>query len=275
MMPVAVLAVCVLVPSGFMASGPFSRWLISMGVHMSPNMAGGYPIAEFTGFDRAFEASPPGVDSSEVQKALSVRRFSIRKVAFRHLSGIGIAPRVNLCFDFDGQLPDPQNSPRGFSMTTIHVYVKVPGKPAEPVLSKKAAAVDFGSPGWNYQVIIDGYHDQAQVFDSRGNLVAQGLGLYIDNEKIAAAESVNARGTPARRTRLTAALPAEFLGDPGQGEWQFYVLVGLSDSRNPTMMLHSPADTRPSVFCAALAGTGQATTGERPCLRPLPVRNPV
>jgi hypothetical protein len=270
MMIVAILAVCVLVPAGFMASGPFSRWLISAGIHMSPNLSGGYPIAEFTGFDRVFESAVPGVDSSEVPKALAVRRFCVRKVAFSRWSGIGIAPRVNLCFDFDEQLPDPQNSPRGFSMTTIHVYIKVPDKPAEPALSKKAAGVDFGSPGWNYQVIIDGFHDQAQVFDSRGNLVARGLGLYLDNEKIPAAKS----GSPATRSRLTAALPMEYLGDPGRGEWQFYVLVGLSDSRDPTMMLHSPADTRPGVFCAALTTNPQPAAGERPRLRPLAVKNP-
>jgi len=269
-MVAAVLAVCVLVPAGFMASGPFSRWLRSIGIHMSPNMAGGYPVAEFTGFDQAFEAIPPGVDPSEVPKALTVRRFSVRKVAFSRWSGIGIGPRVNLCFDFEGRLPDPQNSPRGFSMTTIHVYIKVPDKPAVPALSKRAASVDFGSPGWNYQVIIDGFHDQAQVFDSLGNLVARGVGLYLDNEKVEAAKT----GSATMRSRLTAALPMDHLGDPGRGEWQFYVLVGLSDSRNPTMMLQSPADARPGVFCAALAMNSQSATGERPCLRPLAVKNP-
>jgi hypothetical protein len=275
MMIVAILAVCVLVPSGFMSAGPFARWLRSVGIHMSPNMADGYPIAEFTSFDRVFQDPLPGVDSSEVQRALAVRRFSVKKVAFRRWSGLGIAPRVNLSFDFDGQLPDPQNSPRGFSMTTIHVYIKVPGKQTEPVLSNKVAKVDFGSPGWNYQVIIDGFHDHAQVFDSRGNLVARGLGLYVDKEKIPVKGSGNGTGASAGRTRLTAALPLEYLGDPARGDWEFYVLVGLSDSRNPSMMLHSAADTRPSVFCAALTTNQQATAGERPCLRPLAVRNPV
>lgn len=275
MMIVAILAVCVLVPSGFIAAGPFAHWLKFVGIHMSPNMADGYPIAQFTGFDRVFRESLPGVDFSEIQKALVVRRFSVKKVAFRRWSGIGIAPRMNLCFDFNGQLPDPQNSPCGFSMTTIHVYIKVPDKAAEPGLSNKAAKVDFGGPGWNYQVIVDGFHDQAQVFDSRGNFVARGLGLYLDSEKTPAGESQNGAGISLRRTRLTAALPLEFLGDPARGEWQFYVIVGLSDSRNPTMMLHSGADAGPSVFCAALAAGSQAVAGERPRLRALAVRNPV
>jgi hypothetical protein len=275
MMIVSILAVCVLVPMGFIFSGTFSEWLQSVGIHTSPNLADGYPIAEFSAFERFLENPVPGVDPSEVHRALGVSRFCVKKVAFRRFSGLGIAPRVNLSFDFDGELPDPQDSPRGFSMTVIHVYIKVPGRQADPVRSDKAAKVDFGSPGWNYQVIIDGFHDQARIFNASGNLVARGLGLYLDHDNVSEKGPGSGTRATAGRTRLTAALPMEFLGDPARGDWQFYILVGLSDSRSPSMMLHSAPDSRLSVYCGALATNPPATAADKPCLRPLAVRNPI
>jgi hypothetical protein len=271
MMTFSILTTCVLVPLGFMSRDPFSNWLKSVGVHMSPNLADGYPIAEFSGFERSLRDLPPGADASAFDRALALRSFSVKKVAFRRFSGMGIAPRVNLSFEFDGRLPDPQNSPRGFSMTTIHVYIKAPARQPDPVRSERAAKVDFGSPGWNYQVLVDGFHEQARIFDAKGNLVASGLGLYIDYQKKPGAGAEAASG----RTRLTAALPMDYLGDPAQGDWQFYVLVGISDSRHPSMMLHSAADTRPSVYCAALAAALPAAPEEKPRLRALALKKPL
>ncbi len=273
MMILSILAVCVVVPMGFIASDVFTRWLEAVGIRMTPNLAGGYPVASFTNFGRLAGSVPSGMDSSEVGRALAVRRFSVSKVAFRRFSGIGIAPRVNLCFEFEGKLPDPQNSPSRFSMTTMHVYLKTSTARQSLVNSARSARIDFEEPGWDFQVIIDGFHDQPMIYDTRGTLAARGLGLYVDGGA-GAGERAGSGSGASSRTVVTAALPLDFLGDPSQGDWRFYVLVGLSDSRDPSMMLHPGPDAPPAVFCAALSAGDRASPGARPCLRALAMRNP-
>ncbi len=275
MMIFCILAVCILVPMGFVSAGRFVTWLESVGVHISPNLSGGYPVAEFTEFQSSLQEVPRGMDLSEVRKALSLTRFSVRKVAFRRFSGMGIAPRLNLCLEFDGPLPDPQNSPNHFSMTTVHVYLKTPGGKTGSMYSERTAKVQFENPGWNYQVIIDGFHEQARIYDAEGNLKALGVGLYVDRKAAARKDPREAGNPAADRTVLTAALPMNYLGDPARGDWQFYVLVGLSDSRDPSMMLHSSTGARPLAYCASLAVDRHADTAEKPWLRPLVVRNPL
>ena len=271
MMVVSILAVCVLVPMGFMAGEPFSRWLHSVGVHTSPNLAGGYPIAEFDGFERFLPDSLPGVDLSEARRALAIRRFSVTKVAFRRWSGMGIDPRLNLSFEFDGHLPDPHHSPSKFSMTVIHVYIRVPSKEPGPALSDKTAKVGFAGAEWSHQVVIDGFHEQARIFDRSGNLVARGLGLYVDREGAPNVEQSKKADAPKATTRITAALPLEYLEDPAKGDWHYYVLVGVTDSRNPSMMLHSEARDRLRLFSGAL--DRPANAGDKPILRPMVVKN--
>lgn len=276
MMILSILVVCIGVPMAFVFSGSFSTWLRSAGVHPTPNLAGGYAIAEFDAFSSQVIEPLPQVDVGILQRALAIHRFSVKKVAFRPLSGMGIEPRLNLSFDFEGQLPDPQNSAWKFSLTAIHVYIKVPGKTSGPIASDKVAQVDFGGHGWDYQVIIDGFHDQARIFDVDGNLVARGLGLYVDYSY--APESGKSGGTKRRasETSLTAALPMEQLGDPAKGDWQYYVLAGLADSRHPSMMLHSGPDGGLTLYSRAVPEDQreQPAPGGRPFLMPLLVSNP-
>ncbi len=275
MMVLSILVVCVIVPLGFISAGKFSGWLSSQGIHASPNLAGGYPVADFGAFDRCLQDPPAGADLSQVERALALNRFSIRKVKFNRWSGMGIASRLNLSFEFDGQLPDPQNSTNKFSMTVIHVYLRAPGREIGPVTSGRAADADFVGPAWNYQVIIDGFHDQARIFNRKGDLVARGLGLYVDHEPAPAQGRRVGEGIKVARTRITAALPMDFLGDPAKGIWQYYVLVGLSDSRHPSMMLHSAGNAGPGAYCGALARDPSSTACGRPGLRPLAVTNPI
>ncbi len=257
MMIVSMLVVCVVVPLGFILGGQFAGWLSSVGVHPSPNLADGYPIAEFEGFDGTPGTAPD---------ALAIRRFSVKKVSFRPLSGMGIAPRLNLCFEFDGSLPDPQNSVKGFSSTVIHVFLRAPGKPETPAVSERVPAVEFAGPAWTYQVIIDGLHDQARIYDNQGNLIGRGLGLYMRHEDPPA---IRVEGGPkVSRTLLTAALPMKQLGDPAVGDWLAYVIVGLSDARHPSMMLHSGGGSL-AAFRGALLDAGRSG---KPRLRPLPLR---
>ncbi len=272
MMLFSILVVCFGIPATFILSGRFSSRLESAGLHLNPNFAGGYPIAEFSGFEPVIREVPAGGEPSAIRRALALRRFSIGKVEFRKWSGMGIAPRLNLGFEFAGLLPDPHDSPQKFSLTVIHVYLRTPRSEPRPASSDKSARANFVGPTWTYQVIIDGLHDQARVYDCRGTLVAHGLGLYVDHEKTPAEKRNDGKESQAV-TRITAALPMELFGDPAKGTWQYYVLVGLIDSRHPSMMLHSTANGGLGAFCGSSAQ--EPKPGERPVLRPLVVSNPI
>lgn len=271
----SILVVCVGIPMVFIFAGSFSAWLRTTGVHATPNLAGGTPIAQFATFDRQILGPALQGDIGEIEAALAIRKFSVRKVAFRPFSGMGIAPRMNLVFEFDGELPDPQNSSAKFSATVIHVYIKAPGKVPEPVASDKVAKVDFGGQEWSYQVIIDGFHDQARIFDVRGNLVGRGLGLYLDYDYAPTRDGGSSSKRRVEKTTLSAALPMDFIGDPAAGDWLYYVLVGAADSRHPSMMLHSAPDGGLSAFSRAVPqGPEQpSAAGSRLRLLPLPVSN--
>jgi hypothetical protein len=276
MMAVSIVVALFLVPLSFVLSGPFAKWLESAGVHAAPNLADGRQVAELVGFERSLpQALLAGEgDAREIQKALAIRRFSVKKVAFRPGSGMGIAPRLNLSFEFDGELPDPHNSAKGFSLTVVHVYIQAPNAHARPVSSTRVASVDFAGPEWSYQVIIDGFHDQARIFDTDGKLIGRGLGLYVRPER--AERSGPADKTPPRvvTTRLTAALPLDLVGDPERGTWAYYVLVGVADSTSPSMMRHSAPAGGLELFAGALAGDWTPGAAARPRLRPLIVKNP-
>lgn len=274
MMVVSIVVVCFVVPLGFIMAGQFAGWLRAIGVHASPNLADGYLVAEFGSFDHRNGDGTSNPDLRGAREALAIRKFAIKKVAFRPMSGMGIAPRLNLCFEFEGRLPDPQNSGRKFSATAIHVYLSSSGRPAAEPRSERIAPVGFDGPAWNYQIIIDGLHDQARIFDPGGKLVGRGLGLYVRHEEQPADPAGDGGADRKARTLITAALPMELLGDPAAGEWQAYVLVGLADSRNPSMLLQTgPGGTLPAcsgVFADNPTGSG----GGKLRLRALSVRPP-
>jgi hypothetical protein len=276
MMAVSAFAALFLVPMGFVLSGPFSAWLRSAGVHAAPNLADGRLIAEQAGFERCGSDVPPlaaGGDAA-IENALAIRRFSVRKVAFRPGSGMGIAPRLNLSFEFEGALPDPHESTKGFSLTVLHVYIKTPGATARPVTSTRVAGVDFAGAGWSHQVIIDGLHDQARIFDSEGKLVGRGLGLYVRPEREERGRAAKDEAPIVVRTRLTAALPLALLGDPERGEWAYYALVGVADSTNPSMMRHSGPQGGLGPSAGVLVEGTRPGSSARPRLTPLIVKNP-
>ena len=271
-MILSIVVVCVVVPMGFVLGGSFAGWLRSVGIHASPNLSDGYPIAEIAGFEHVSGMTLDRAGPRPVPDALAIRSFSVKKVAFRPLSGMGIAPRLNLCFEFDGRLPDPQNSGREFSSTVIHVFLRTPHGPERAVVSDRIPAVDFAGPAWTYQVIIDGLHDQARIFDAQGTLLGRGIGLYVRHEDSPARGPEDSSN--GSRTLLTAALPMELVGDPSAGDWLAYVVVGLSDSRHPSMMLHSGPGGSLAVFSGALADGGIPGNSGRPRLRPLLLRKP-
>lgn len=273
-MVLSIVVVCIGMPLVFVFSGAFSAWLATIGVHRAPNLVGGTPIAEFTSFDRRILDPMLRNDGGEIERAVAIRRFSVKKVAFRRFSGIGIDPRINLVFEFEGKLPDPQNSSVKFSATAIHVYIRAPGKIPEPIVSDRAADVDFGEQGWNYQVIIDGLHEQARVFDVCGNLIANGLGLWVDYTYAPGPKGYDSSRRRVENTTLTAALPLNVIGDPARGSWLYYVLVGVADSRQPTMMLHSADNRALGAFSRAMPpGESSHMAGSRLRLPPLRVSN--
>jgi hypothetical protein len=277
MLAVCVVAALLLVPLSFMLAEPFSAWLKSVGVHAAPNFDDGRLIAELSDIARSSSDVPSADagDTRDIERALALRRFSVKKVAFRPGSGMGIAPRVNLCFEFDGELPDPHDSAKGFSLTVVHVYIAAPGVSARPGSSNRAASVDFAGPAWTHQVIIDGLHDQARIFDSVGRLVGRGLGLYVRPERAASKDLAGGAKPPVVKTRVTAALPLALLGDPDRGEWAFYVLVGLADSTHPSLMSHTGPAGRLEIFAGALVDGARPDATARPRLRPLIVKGRV
>jgi C-terminal binding-module, SLH-like, of glucodextranase len=277
MLAVCVVAALLLVPLSFMLAGPFSAWLKSAGVHATPNFDDGRLIAELSDIERSSSDVPSSGagDTRDIERALALRRFSVKKVAFRPGSGMGIAPRVNLCFEFDGELPNPHDSAKGFSLTVLHVYIAAPGTTARPPSSSRAANVDFAGPAWTHQVSIDGLHDQARVFDNHGQLIGRGLGLYVRPERTASKGPAGGAKASVVKTRVTAALPLALLGDPDRGEWAFYVLVGIADSTHPSLMRHESPEGRLEIFSGALTDAAQRDPAARPRLRPLLVKGRV
>ncbi len=276
MMVVSLVVILVVVPASFMLNGPVGAWLQSLGVRSTPNLADGRLIGEVTDIERRPSESLPTAasDARAVERALALRSFAVKKVAFRPGSGVGIAPRLNLSFEFDGELPNPHDSTKGFSLTVLHVYVAAPtppgapATPARPRASPRAANVDFAGPAWTHQVIIDGLHEQARVFDSQGRLLGRGIGLYVRPERGKAKAGAPGSEPPVIKTRITAALPVSLLGDPDKGDWAFYVLVGVTDSTSPTLMRHSEPGGQLGAFAGAL-DTPSGETTARPRLRPL------
>lgn len=262
-MILSILVVCVIVPIGFIFSDKFGNFLESLGMKTSPNFNDGYVVVE--GEDPGDDLLRP-LPGSDIYKhaatSLDLRKFSVKKVRFNPLSGVGIAPRVNLVFEFDGKLPNLYELKSKFSFPVIHVFIddhsKVPGK-SQP---NKARFANIDSPalGWDYQVVIDGLHDQARIFDPGGELLGHGLGLYLNyiQEKHAApvtqSKAKPQPQTPGQapllneKTRITAGLPLKLLGDPAKGEWSFYIFIGLVDLGNPTMMFTAEGSAFPEVF---------------------------
>jgi len=294
MMLVAVIVVLVVVPAVFVFAGRFSDALERAGVRLSPNIDDGKVIAEFDdAADDLLRAVPADATSADAARALDVRKFSVKKVAFRRFSGIGIEPRLNLVFEFDGVLPDPFQTEQQFSLPVIHVYIKAPDHPAAPVTSDKMARVELDGAGWDYQVIVDGFHETARVFDTGGRLVGRGLDLFVQHrhdERIFEADKVTAglekgqeepageRSEPVagESTRITAALPMELLGDPEVGEWSYFVVVGMADLGSPSMLAPGRAPGEPEIFDCVLpepSAAGRVAEDGTAIIEPLVVAN--
>ncbi|HLP60657.1 MAG TPA: hypothetical protein VK186_17575, partial [Candidatus Deferrimicrobium sp.] len=73
----------------------------------------------------------------------------------------------------------------------------------------------------DFQIIIDGYHEQPRIFTPTGELLGEGLGIYVRGDQ---------------NTILTAALPLDLIGDPSRGDWAFMVMTGFSDLQSLAMM---------------------------------------
>ncbi len=225
------LIVVLIWPAVFAGGKLFENLLRSSGVKISPNFNDGYPIAEFD--DPSGDVVlpfPTDTVYTDARNALDVRKFSVKIVKFNALSGIGIEPRLNLCFEFDGTQPNPFEFKNKFSFPVIHVYIKTPGPDTIRNTSEKAARICFREDHWKYQVIIDGMHEQARVFDHTGKYLFDGLGLYVHYDK---------RQNTVAKTKITAGLPLSLPGDPADGEWKFWVAVGLLDVRNPSLLLRT------------------------------------
>lgn len=276
-MIVSILVVCVIVPMGFILSGKFSHLLKSLGLETSPNYNDGNVIVEFT--DPADDLLGP-IPGNELYKdaarALDIQKFSVKKVKFHPLSGMGIAPRFNLTFQFDGKLPNPHESKQKFSLPVIHVYINHHGKAIGKKISKKIQYANIDLPGeeWDFQVVIDGMHDQARIYDPKGQLLGHSLGLYINYQQDKEAPRTRAKTKRQQKpltqnqvfkgtTKITVGLPMKILGDPAIGQWSYYVFIGLVDLRNPSMMFVSEESPYPQIFDYLIASHHASLTPRR------------
>ena len=245
LMIVSIILVLFVIPLVFINANKFEEYLISSGIINSPNLKDGYLIAEFN--DPAGDLLlqlPHETIYDNAQNTLDIRNFSIKKVAFNSLSGVGIDARLNVCFEFDGEQPNPFEFKNKFSFPVMHVYLLTPDAKTVGNISNKTATVKFGSNSWNYQVIIDGTHEQARVFDNTGKFLFNGLGLYV---KFEYEKGYKGKQNHITKTIITAGLPLELIGDPAEGRWEYYVLTGLLDVKNPSM-LYRPLEDSSNVF---------------------------
>jgi hypothetical protein len=241
MMIFSIIVVLIFIPLVFMNGNIFEKFLSSSGVKISPNINDGYLVAEFN--DPSGDillALPSDTLYKNISHALDIKKFSVKKVEFSALSGIGIDPRLNLCFEFDGEQPNPLEFKSGFSFPVIHVYIKSPDTQIIKNSLDKAAKIDFEKNGWNYQIIIDGAHEQARVFDNNGKFLFNGLGLYLNHETVRSGEG---KKNKINKTMITAGLPLKIIGDPMMGEWKYYVICGLLDVKNPSMLYQPRIDS--------------------------------
>lgn len=276
MMILSIIIVIIVVPMILMMGGELLD-ITRSAVKMNPNIDDGYLIAEFEDpTDDLLRVVPAGRIYQGAAKALDICRFSVKKVKFSPLSGVGIVPRMNLVFEFNGELPNPHDSEHKFSLPVIHVYIDAPDKSFEKKMSERVTNVSFAEDEWDYQVIVDGMHEQALIFDSGGNLLGKSLGIYLNYEweKVTAADGKTE--SQVKNTRITVGLPMKILGDPSKGEWSYYVVVGLADFRNSSMMLSSESETEPQIFDAVEPEDAQPIEiepGARIKLLPLKIKN--
>lgn len=230
------LAVLVIVPLGFILSDQFSLALKSMGFRLHPNLDGGKELAEGMVF-----ASPPVKEAiSDDTKAdlRNMRSFALKEVVFRRFSGMGIADRLNLSFEFAGKISDPHQSSQHFSNIVIHVFfgrgeATRKSDAESPPINFPAA---FREGSWQYQVIIDGFHDYPRIYDENGRLVALGLGLYLKQENWDGKEE----GKPVS-TRLTAALPRRLFQSLLKEPVYCYLIAGSPDLGGPGLLRLDPS----------------------------------
>jgi hypothetical protein len=241
LMILSIIVVLFFVPLVFMYGSIFEKFLIASGIKGSPNFNDGYLIAEFADLSEdVFLPLPQDTVYHDARNALDLRKLSIKKVEFSPLSGMGLDARLNLCFEFDGKQPNPFDFKNKFSFPVMHVYIKPPGDSMMQSSSYRTARVTFREDGWKYEVIIDGMHEQARVFDNNGKFLFNGLGLYVNYEY---EKGRKGKENSITKTKVTAGLPLKLIGDPASGEWKYYVIVGLLDVKNPSVLYESGKDS--------------------------------
>ncbi len=265
-----VVAVCV--PVAFMFSGRLAREMRAAGTRLTPNLDGGAVLAEFA--DPAgdlLRPVPTAYAGAGLGRALDLRSFAVKRVRFSPWAGMGLDPRLNLVFTFDGPLPADGAPDGGFNQPAIHVYLRAPGRVAWPSFSDRAVRADFAGGCWNYLVIVDGGHSRARIYDQRGQLVGRALGQYLENAEEEKPGSGGGKEEPSPTT-LTVALPMDLVGDPAAGDWSFWVLTGLADPRSPAMLYPPAAEGGLQVFDTLRpdgAGGARWSAPGRPLLLPL------
>jgi hypothetical protein len=138
-----------------------------------------------------------------------------------------------------------------FSLASLQVFLDSPELSSVPGASVRIPELIFPNDhAWDFQVVVDGFHEQARIYDAEGVLIGRGLDIFVKQVMKASSEepdsadamSDGVRNTRVEKTRITASLPIALVGDPAKGEWNYYVVIGLADPRSRTGMYPRPYD---------------------------------
>lgn len=223
------LAVLVLVPAGFILSGRFTQALRRVGVGLHPSLDGGRLLARGETMASPAAAGPGAADSD----LRNLKSFSISEVRFRRFSGMGIAPRFNLCFEFADRLANPHDSPAHFSAIALVIFIAEGNESAAAgsIAPASLPAVSLPGDDWRYRVIIDGFHVRPRIYDRGGRLAALGMETILQPDD---AEAWKA-GKPGP-IRLIAPLPARLLDPLRHKPLRFHLAAGAVDSGQASML---------------------------------------
>ncbi|MBN2533391.1 MAG: hypothetical protein JXB88_10885 [Spirochaetales bacterium] len=212
------------IPGGYL----LFDYLYSTGLRINANYTGGRVLGEITDPEGdVLLQIPDSFHYKSISNSLDSTCFSVRLVRFPFPSGQGIENHLNLVAEFNGKFSDPLDLHNGFGCNVIHFYIDSPYVKSLKTNSEKAAAITFSSGSWDYQVIVDGFHDKARIYNNTGNLIREST-VYVREEKVPA-PGLEKEKWQVKKTSVIATIPLSFSGDVLKGEWHYYALTGIAD----------------------------------------------
>jgi hypothetical protein len=222
----------------------FKREMAKMSIKIDDNFTGGKKIAQFTDPRNDTETIPRSnplyTDIENYKSRMDLTYLQISKVEFGESSIIGIEDRINFTLGFNHLYGDIHEEEFKSHLPTIHLYISSPGENNCISSNPFLAHVRFTYP-WQYQVIIDPFHDRPRIYDCRGKLLGHALSLELMMMKKMIYGSPNfgnkvSSGSGTDRIRMGIALSQ--LNSMKPGKWMIYIFTGYPHN-NKTSSLRS------------------------------------